>query len=299
MNSSLAVVWNFSPTLISIGSFELRYYGLMWALGFAVSMFLFIRIIRREGYPEKMFDSIFWYAVLSCIIGSRLGHCLFYEPAEYLKEPLKILKIWEGGLASHGAAVGMLVGLWLFSRKNRMPYIWSLDRIMIAVAISGALVRLGNLFNSEIYGVQTDLPWGFIFVRTGETMPKHPTQIYEALCYLIGFAILLWLYYKRDTARRRPGFMFGLGLVIIFLSRFLIEYIKMPQESFEHGMLLDMGQLLSLPFIVTGIVFMALALRKPALQPEPIAAILERREAEVRRERKVREKREKRTSGKR
>ena len=130
-------------------------------------------------------------------------------------------------------------------------------------------------------------------------MPKHPTQIYEALCYAIGFAILLWLYYKRDLARRRPGFMFGLGLLIIFLSRFLIEFIKMPQESFEQGMFLDMGQLLSLPFIVAGIVFITLACRKPALQPEPIAVILERREAEIRRERKAREKREKRSSGKR
>jgi len=299
MNLFLTVVWKFSPTLVHLGSFELRYYGLMWALGFAVSMLLFVRFIRREGYPEKMFDSIFWYAVLSCIIGSRLGHCLFYEPETYLKHPLEILKIWEGGLASHGAAIGLLVGLWLFSRKNRMPYLWSLDRIMIAVTISGALVRLGNLFNSEIYGVQTDLPWGFIFVRTGETVPKHPTQIYEALCYIVGFAILLWFYYKRDMARRRPGFMFGLGLVIVFLSRFLIEFIKMPQESFEQGMFLDMGQLLSLPFIIAGIAFMALAFRKPALQPEPIALILERREAEMRRERKVHEKREKKASGKR
>lgn len=134
-----------------------------------------------------------------------------------------------------------------------MPYIWSLDRISIAVAISGVAVRLGNLMNSEIYGTVTSLPWGFIFVRDGETLPKHPTQIYEALCYLVLFIILWWMYYKKDTARRRPGLMFGFFLIVLFGTRFLIEFIKNPQEDFEVNMLLNMGQLLSIPFILTGI----------------------------------------------
>ncbi len=268
----LAVVWNFNPVCFAIGTFEIRWYGVMWALGLAVSMWLFIDFVRREGYPPKVFDSIFWFAVLSTIIGARLGHLFFYEPGflATLKDPVVILKIREGGLASHGAAFGLLLGLWMFSRKNKMPYIWSLDRIMIAVAIAGCLVRLGNLFNSEIYGTETAQPWGFIFSLRGETLPKHPTQIYEALCYLATFFLLLWLYYKRDTARRRPGMLFGTGLVMVFATRFAIEFIKNPQETFEEGMLLNMGQLLSLPFIAVGLWFIFRALSKPAVVPPPL-----------------------------
>ncbi|MDR2885428.1 MAG: prolipoprotein diacylglyceryl transferase [Rikenellaceae bacterium] len=270
MSHFATVVWNFNPVFFSIGSFEIRWYGVMWALGFAVSMWLFIDFVRREGYPPKVFDSIFWFATLSTIIGARLGHCLFYEPAYFLEHPWQILNLRQGGLASHGAAVGLLLGLWLFSRKNKMPYIWSLDRIMIAVAIAGALVRIGNLLNSEIYGFETARPWGFIFARAGETVPKHPTQIYEALCYLVTFGLLLWLYYKKDVARRRPGLLFGLGIFMIFATRFGIEFIKNPQEAFEQGMALNMGQLLSLPFIVAGAWFVIRALMRPALTPPPL-----------------------------
>ena len=163
-----------------------------------------------------------------------------------------------------------------------MPYLWSLDRIMVAVAISGVFVRLGNLFNSEIYGIETASPWGFVFLRAGETVPKHPTQIYEALCYLATFFVLLWLYYGRDLARRRPGFMFGLGVFLIFVSRFFIEYIKNPQEEFELNMSLLMGQWLSIPFILLGIVMMVWALRRPVLEPEPLDRIRERVERENR-----------------
>lgn len=261
MNNFLSIVWDFNPVLFSVGSFEVRYYGLTWALAFGVSMILFINIIKLEGYPEKMFDSIFWYAVLSTIIGARLGHCLFYNFDYYMANPIQILNLRQGGLASHGAAFGLLLGLWLFSRKNKMPYIWSLDRIMVAVAISGAIIRLGNLFNSEIYGVETSLPWGFVFVRAGETVAKHPTQIYEALCYLLLFFLLAWFYYKRDMARKHPGFMFGVGLIGAFLSRFFIEYIKNPQEDFEVNMSLLMGQWLSVPFIILGVVMIVMSLR--------------------------------------
>ena len=279
-NLFLTVMWDFDPVFFRIGSVEIRYYGVMWAVAFAISMWLFIRFVKREGYPDKIFDSIFWFGTLSTIIGARLGHCLFYETDYYLSNPIQILNIRQGGLASHGAAIGLLIGLWLFSRKNKMPYLWSLDRIMVAVAISGAIVRLGNLFNSEIYGIETSAPWGFVFLRTGETVPKHPTQIYEAICYLITFLILLWLYFGRDLARKRPGFMFGLGVFLIFISRFFIEYIKNPQEEFELNMSLLMGQWLSIPFILLGIVMMVWALRRPALQPEPLDRIRERMERE-------------------
>lgn len=262
----LFVRWDVNPTMISMGSFEIRYYGLMWALALGISAYIFSRIIKREGYPDKLFDSIFWYGVLSTIIGARLGHCLFYDPGYYLTHPVEILYIHQGGLASHGAAVGLLVGLWLFSRKNKMPYIWSLDRIAIAVGIAGALVRIGNLMNSEIYGHATSLPWGFVFVRAGETQPMHPTQIYEAAAYLVLFGILCWMYYGPKLALRRPGLMFGFFLIYLFGFRFLVEFIKNPQEEFERTMTLNMGQWLSIPFIVLGIVILYRACRRPAVE---------------------------------
>jgi len=268
----LFVTWNFNPVMVAIGSFEIRWYGLMWALAFGAGLWLFDRFIKREGLSPKLLDSIFWFGALATIIGARLGHCFFYEPKYYLARPWEVFYIRDGGLASHGAAIGLLLGLWLFSRRNKIPYLWSLDRIMVPVTVGGAMVRLGNLFNSEIYGTPTDLPWGFIFVRAGETVPKHPTQIYEALCYLTGFIILLWLYYKRDMGRRHPGFLFGVGLIVVFLSRFIIETIKNPQETFEQGMALNMGQLLSLPFIVAGIILIVYSLRhKAVVAPQPAA----------------------------
>ena len=266
MNSLLPlfVRWDVHPTLFTFGTVEIRYYGLMWALALGISAYIFSNLIKREGYSDKMFDSIFWYGVLSTIIGARLGHCLFYDPGYYLTHPIEILYIHQGGLASHGAAIGLLVGLWLFSRKNRMPYMWSLDRIAIAVCIAGALVRIGNLMNSEIYGEATSLPWGFVFVRAGETVPMHPTQLYEALAYLILFVVLCWMYYRKDIARRRPGVMFGIFLIVLFGFRFFVEFIKNPQEEFERGMLLDMGQWLSVPFVILGVVILYRALKKPA-----------------------------------
>ncbi len=262
-------VWDVHPTLFTIGPVEVRYYGLMWALGFIISAYIISNIMKREGYPEKTFDSFFWYALLSTVIGSRLGHCLFYAPGYYLTHPIEILYIHQGGMASHGAAVGLLVGLWLFSRKNKIPYIWSLDRIGILVAISGALVRIGNFMNSEIFGRPTSLPWGVEFVLSNEWntlykgLPCHPTQLYEALAYLIIFVVFLWLYYRKNLAQRRPGAMFGIFLIALFGIRFLIEFIKNPQEDFEVGMILNMGQLLSIPFIVAGCVLLYRAYRAP------------------------------------
>ena len=266
----LVVTWDVNPALFHLGSFEVRYYGVLWAVALGISAYIFHHIMIREGLSEKTFDSVFWFGVISSVLGSRLGHCLFYDPGYYLTHPVEILDIRQGGMASHGAAVGLLIGLWLFSRKNKLPYIWSLDRISIVVAISGVAVRLGNLMNSEIYGTVTSLPWGFIFVRDGETLPKHPTQIYEALCYLVLFVILLWMYYKKDLARRRPGVMFGFFLIILFGTRFLIEFIKNPQVDFEQNMVLNMGQLLSIPFIVAGVVILWRALKQAPLTPSPL-----------------------------
>ena len=256
----LSIHWDFDPVMFNLGSIDIRYYGLMWAVAILGGAKFFDNFCKREGLPSKVADSIFVYGALATVLGARLGHCLFYDPIGYLSEPWTIITGFrDGGMASHGAAIGLLFGLWMFSRKNKLPYIWALDRIMIPVGIGGAAVRFGNLFNSEIFGTTTDLPWGFEFVRSHQWMTQfapnavHPTQIYEAICYTVTFAILCWLYYRKDTARRQPGILFGIGLIGTFLTRFFIEFIKNDQEAFEQGMMLDMGQWLSVPFIVLGV----------------------------------------------
>ena len=275
----MSIYWDFDPVMLRLGeSFDVRYYGLMWALAIGLAAMMFDRFVKREGLPEKVSESIFYFGTLATIIGSRVGHCLFYEPDKYLAEPLRILTdIRDGGMASHGAAIGLLIGLWLFSRRNKLPYLWSLDRIMIAVAIGGAMVRLGNLLNSEIIGAPTDAPWGFIFARlypagtpVEAMVARHPAQIYEALCYVVTFVVLMWLYYKRDMARRRPGLMFGVGLIGIFLTRFLIEFVKENQEAFEQSMTLNMGQWLSVPFIVMAVALIWYSLSRPEVKPAAV-----------------------------
>lgn len=268
MNTFLSVVWSVDPVAFSIFGLEIRWYGIFWALAFILGIYFFTNFARREKLPEKLVDSLFWYATILGILGARLGHCLFYEPSVYLADPLRILNIREGGMASHGAAIGFLLGLILFAWRNKMPFWWAADRIMIPVAIGGAGVRLGNLMNSEIYGSVTDLPWGFIFVRNGETLPMHPTQIYEALAYIAVFVVLIILYYRYDAGRKHPALMFGVGLVGIFLSRFFLEFIKNVQVAFEEGMALNMGQLLSIPFVLAGIALIVIGLKS---KPQCIA----------------------------
>ncbi len=268
MNTFLSVVWSVDPVAFSIFGLEIRWYGIFWALAFILGIYFFTNFARREKLPEKLVDSLFWYATILGILGARLGHCLFYEPSVYLADPLRILNIREGGMASHGAAIGFLLGLILFAWRNKMPFWWAADRIMIPVAIGGAGVRLGNLMNSEIYGSVTDLPWGFIFVRNGETLPMHPTQIYEALAYIAVFVVLIILYYRYDAGRKHPALMFGVGLVGIFLSRFFLEFIKNVQVAFEEGMALNMGQLLSIPFVLAGVALIVIGLKS---KPQHIA----------------------------
>lgn len=268
MNRLLSVVWNVDPVAFSLFGLEIRWYGLFWALAFILGIYFFTQFVRREKLPERLVDSLFWYATILGILGARLGHCLFYEPEVYLADPLRILNIREGGMASHGAAIGFLVGLFLFAWRNKMPFWWAADRIMIPVAIGGAGVRMGNLMNSEIYGCATDLPWGFVFVRNGESVAMHPTQIYEALFYVAVFVVLLLLYYKGDAGRKHPSLMFGVGLIGIFLSRFFLEFIKNDQVAFEANMTLNMGQLLSIPFVIAGIVFVIIGLKS---KPQHIA----------------------------
>jgi prolipoprotein diacylglyceryl transferase len=273
--------WKFDPTMLNVFGLDIRWYGLMWALAIAIGTLFFIQFVRREGLPGKVSDSIFLYGVIATVLGARLGHCLFYNPGYYLADPVQFLNFRDGGLASHGAAVGLLIGLWLFSKRNKLAYTWSLDRIMIPVAVGGALVRLGNLFNHEIYGGPTDAAWGFRFIENLGAWMKgaepvfgpasHPTQIYEALCYLILFGILCWLYYGKDMARRRPGLMFGVALIGVFLARFVIEFVKNVQEPFELKMIdtfgINMGQALSIPFIIAGILMVVYGMKHKTTPP--------------------------------
>ena len=276
-----SITWDVNPVAFSLGSLDVRWYGICWAVGFLVGYFIMSKMYKHEKMPEWSLDSLLIYMLVFTVIGARLGHCLFYEPDVYLKHPVDMLKIWEGGLASHGGAIGILIGLWIYVRrfnkstkkekgeKQRITYLWILDRIVIPVCLVGALIRLGNVFNSEIYGKPTTLPWGFVFVRgneqffgaDGQLLPCHPTGLYEGFFCLLAMALLLWMYYKRNLGDKRPGLMFGTFLVIIFGSRIAIEFLKNVQVDFEKNMLFDMGQWLSVPFVIVGIVMIVRSFR--------------------------------------
>ena len=249
------ITWSPDPELIRIGSVAIRWYGLLFALSFVFGYIIMLKFFRKEGIPDRVLDTLTTYMVIGTVVGARLGHCFFYEPAYYLAHPVKILYVWEGGLASHGAAIGILLALLLFSRSQKRPFLWIIDRIVIVVALAGFCIRMGNLANSEIFGVPTTLPWGFLFERAANPaerlLPRHPTQIYEGLSYLLIFVYLLWYYYRKKGAPVH-GYMFGMFLILVFGMRFLIEFLKEPQVGFEQNMALNMGQLLSIPFILVG-----------------------------------------------
>lgn len=247
-----SITWDVNPDIVSFWGLTIRYYGVLFASAFFFGYLIMQKIFKKEGLTVELLDKLTVYVALGTIIGARLGHCLFYDPSFYLQHPIEILKIWRGGLASHGAAIGILIALYYFSKKNKKPYLWILDRIVIVVALAGFFIRMGNLMNSEIYGIPTKLPWGFIFVRNGEVIPKHPTQIYEALSYLLIFILLYSIYNKKGT-NVRQGLIFSIFLILLFTVRFLIEFIKEVQVDFEQTMALNMGQWLSIPFILIGV----------------------------------------------
>lgn len=255
------ITWNVNPTAFTIFGMEIRWYGVLFAITFAAGYFILTKMFRKEKQPETLVDSLLWYVVLAVVIGARLGHCLFYEPAYYLTAEhwIEILYIRDGGLASHGAAITILLAIYLVARKYKLSYWYLLDRLVIVVALGGLFIRTGNLINSEIYGHTTTLPWGFLFVRNGEVMPKHPTQIYEALSYFLLFIGLLTYYIKKD-GKLTEGVSFSCFLIGCFGMRFLIEFVKENQELWEDDYVLNMGQMLSLPFIALGVVLLILAL---------------------------------------
>jgi len=258
---TLYINWNPNPEIFTIGEWGPRWYGILFALGFVIGYYLMLKIFKKEGIKQEVLDSLTMHVFLGTLIGARLGHCLFYEPAYYLSNPIKILMVWQGGLASHGAAIGILIGLYIFAKKQKRTLLWILDNVLIVMPFALFCIRMGNLMNSEIYGHVTSMPWGFIFERNGETEPKHPTQLYEALSYLLIFFVTYYLGAIKN-AKQQKGLIFGLSFVLLFSARFLIEFVKENQVAFESGMTLNMGQLLSLPFILLGFVILYLSFTK-------------------------------------
>lgn len=262
------ITWDFNPVLLS-WPIELRWYSLMFAIGFWLGMIVVGRMMRREGAPERWLSILLLWVALGTVVGARLGHVFFYEWDYYSQHPIEILYTWHGGLASHGGAIGVIVAVLLFSllTSKRSP-LWTFDRLVVATAMVAGLIRLGNLFNSEIFGHATTLPWGFMFVNSREWhslyegQACHPTQLYEAFCYFALFAVLMWMYWRRNSGER-PGLLFGTFLIGVFSARFLIEFVKNNQVDFEQDMLLNMGQCLSIPFILAGVFFVVRALRRP------------------------------------
>ncbi|MDT8392632.1 MAG: prolipoprotein diacylglyceryl transferase [Bacteroidales bacterium] len=267
-----SIVWSPTPVIFEVdipglGTLAPRWYGLLFALGFVFGYIIMYKIFRKERIAIRVLDQLATYMIIATIIGARLGHVLFYEPREYFNDPIQILMVWKGGLASHGAAIAIIIALLIFSKRIHKPFIWVFDRISIVVALAGAFIRTGNLMNSEIFGVATSLPWGFKFINTDPSLvAKHPTQIYEALAYLLIFVYLWAVYLKRD-GRPRPGFLFAMFMILVFSVRFLIEFLKEPQVAFETEMTLNMGQLLSIPFVLLGVITLFIIYRnknKPA-----------------------------------
>lgn len=271
------ITWTFNPELIS-SPVTVRWYGLMFAIGFLVGYEIVWRMFRHEGAPEKWVGSLFVYVVVATFFGARFGHVFFYAWDYYSQHLGDILKVWEGGLASHGGAIGIVIAILLYSKYvTKKNPLWTFDRLVVPVPFVGALIRMGNLFNHEIYGGPTDLPWGFSFIdnigawmhgaQPIMTVPCHPTQIYEALCYLALFVMLMLMYWKWN-AQRRQGLIFGVFFTVLFSARFLIEYVKNVQEPWEVGMIesigMNMGQLLSVPFIIVGVILIVRALSRPA-----------------------------------
>jgi len=264
--------WNLDPELINILGISIRYYGLLFVSGLILSVYTLSWIFKRENIPSEHLDKLFIFGMIGILVGARLGHCLFYEPSYYLSNPLEMILpitfpsgggvkfIGYQGLASHGGALGLLIALYFYSRKTKHSMIDTIDLISVVSGLGAGFIRLANFMNSEIIGMPTTKPWGVIFERV-DNLPRHPAQLYEAICYFIIFAIMMILY-KKKRDKLKSGFFFGLVLVLIFTARFIIEFFKEDQVGFEDGMTFNMGQLLSVPYIVVGIGFIVFGLWK-------------------------------------
>jgi len=254
--------WNVSPEIFSLGPIHVRWYGLLFAIGFLFGYNQGEKMFKHENIDPKWLESLFIYLIVATVVGARLGHVFFYGWEYYSQHPIEILYVWQGGLASHGGVLGIIIAMTIWSMKvSKRSILWVLDRVVVPSVLVAALIRFGNLMNSEIYGMQTTLPWGFIFERNHEIVPKHPTQLYEAFCYLLTFGVVYYMYWK-TKAKEYQGLLVGVFFIMVFTARFLVEFIKEIQEPFESSMALNMGQLLSIPFIITGIVLVVRSIRK-------------------------------------
>lgn len=250
----MLIHWNFDPVMLALGPLKIRWYGLLFVGAFLAGQYILGRIFKAEGVETKHIDNLLLYALLGCVVGARLAHCLFYDPHYYLTHPLEILRIWKGGLASHGGAAGLLLGLWWGSRsaKPPLPFLWLVDRVAIPAALGAVFVRVANFLNSEIVGIPTSGTWGVVFEAV-DKRPRHPAQLYEAVAYLCIFLILLAIY-RRHNERPPHGLLFGWFLVLVFAARIAVEFFKTPQAAYVAGQGFRVGQYLSLPFVILGIV---------------------------------------------
>lgn len=268
------ITWTVSPEIFSLGPISVRYYGLFFAISFLLGYYLVEKMFKRENSPENWMDSLFVYVVVGTVLGARLGHVFFYGWDYYSQHPEEILMVWQGGLASHGGAVGIFIAIWLYSKKvTKKPFVWTMDKLVVGVALAAFFIRMGNLMNSEIVGRITDVPWAFQFINaTGinnPELPRHPTQIYEAICYLFIFGLLMYMYWRTD-AREKLGLLFGTFLILAFSGRFLLEFLKENQEAFEEGMAINMGQILSIPFLLLGVYLVYAAIKRPIVQEKKV-----------------------------
>lgn len=266
MDSLLFITWNPDLFAFHLGSFGVRWYSLCWCFALLAAYVLVQRLYRRQHIADKLFDPLFFYCFVGILVGARLGHCLFYEPGYFLAHPLEMIlpmrqtaNGWTftgyAGLASHGGTIGLMLALWLYVRKTKLNIMRVLDNIAIATPASAMFIRLGNLMNSEIIGKPTDVPWAFVFERV-DMLPRHPGQLYEAICYFV-FLIAGYVLYHKYPQKVGTGFYFGFCLTTIFTARFFIEYTKEVQEAWEAAMPINMGQILSIPFVLLGAYCMA------------------------------------------
>ena len=252
-------IWNADPILFSFGGIRIFWYGLLFATPIVLGTELVKWIHKREGKDVALVDTVFLYTFFGIVLGARLGHCLFYDPAFYLANPMKILAVWEGGLASHGGGIGITIGLFIYASKHKINFLWLIDRMTMPTALFAFFVRMGNFMNSEIIGRQTDVPWAIILARI-DNLPRHPAQIYEAIAYFFIFIMLVTIY--KTSKKLKSGFLLGLFFTSVFTARFLIEFIKQRQASYESEFFLNTGQMLSIPFLIIGIGLIIYSIKK-------------------------------------
>ncbi len=246
------IVWNIDPVIFSWGILTIRWYGLFFACVFLIGGFIGSWMFKREAKPPESLDRLLMHMIFGVVIGARLGHVIFYDPVFYFTHPTEIIMIWRGGLSSHGGGIGLITAIFLYSRKTPdQPFLWVLDRTSFEIALGASIIRIGNLFNSEILGKPTGSDWGVIFQRH-DSIPRHPTQVYESMSYFFFFMVLLFLYSKTDIGKK-PGMLSGVFLVTMLPARLFLEFLKEIQSGFEAGWILNMGQILSIPFILFGI----------------------------------------------